>query len=209
MTQTSFYKSRQFQTRLYGGLSIVVLAVIGFYAYTNVMNMMSMRAEIATHNQLHGALVDTDNRLDQELKKVKEENIDLNQNIQSERDIVFPQYENHTTLTRSLEQFANDTHRTKNPFLISSLQYQTPMKSESEEYMILPFKITIHCSYENFFKFLEYVENSGTLSDKTRLLDIQQIIINFVSPQGTQGNISGQDEINFNVSMQAYFRSNS
>ncbi|MFC1655874.1 hypothetical protein ACFL3C_03330 [Patescibacteria group bacterium] len=203
----SFYKSRQFQTRLYGGLSIVLLLVIGFYSYSNVMKMLGMQAEIDTHNQLHSALANTENRIDEELSTVKEENIDLNQTIQEERDVVFPKGENHTALTRTLEQFANDTHRSKNPFMISNLQYQTPKKSESGEYMILPFKLTIHCSYENFFKYLEYVGNSGTLSDKTRLIDIQQIIINFVSPQGTQGNISGQDEINFNVSMQAYFRS--
>ncbi len=206
MAKSSFYKSRQFQTRFYAGLSIVLLLVIAFYSYSNITKMLGMQAEIETHSKLHGALIDTENRIDKELKTVKEENIELDQTIQEERDIVFPKGENHTALTRTLEQFANDTHRSKNPFMISNLQYQTPQKSEDDEYMILPFKLTIHSSYENFFKFLEYVGNSGTLSDKTRLLDIQQIVINFVSPQGTQGNLSGQDEINFNVSMQAYFR---
>lgn len=168
--------------------------------------MLGMQAEIETNDQLHGALATTNSRIDEELTTVKEENIELNQTIQEERDVVFPKGENHTSLTRTLEQFANDTHRSKSPFMISNLHYQTPQESEDGDYMILPFKLTIHSSYENFFKFLEYVSNSGTLSDKTRLIDIQQIVINFVSPQGTQGNLSGQDEINFNVSMQAYFR---
>ena len=206
MEQTSFFKSRQFQVRLYGILSIILILIMGYYSYTNVSKMLDMRGKISTYNQLHNSLSETDGRLDDELSTTKEENSELVQKIQSELEYVLPPTENHTELTRTLEAFANDVHRTKNPFVINSLQYQSPQAAEEGNYNILPFTLSIHSSYDNFFKFLEYVSNSGTLSDKTRLIDIQQIVINFVSPQGTQGNLSGQDEINFNVSMQAYFR---
>jgi hypothetical protein len=207
MEQTSFYKSRQFQVRLYGILCVILVSIIGFYSYTNVTKMLDMRTNISTYNQLHNSLSETDGRLDDELGTIKETNSELVQKIQSELGYVLPGTENHTDLTRTLESFANDVHRSRNPFMINSLQYQSPQKAEEGNYNILPFSLSIHSSHENFFKFLAYIDNSGTLSEKTRLLDIQKIVINFVSPQGTQGNISGADEINFNISMHAYFQS--
>lgn len=207
MEQTAFYKTRQFQIKLYGVLTIVLLAVIGYYSYLNVTKMLDMKAQIVTHGQLHSALSETDKRIDSEFTKVKEENEQLTLKIQTERNLVYPENENHTTLTRALESFANDINRTLNPFEISNLQYLRNIDDEAG-YSILPLRLTIQSSYDNFFKFLEYVESSGTLSDQSRLLTIQSIIINFVSPQGTQGNTSGQDEINFNVTMNAFFRSN-
>ena len=38
-------------------------------------------------------------------------------------------------------------------------------------------------------------------------MDIDSITINFVKPKGAEDNTSGQDEINFNISMNAYIRS--
>jgi hypothetical protein len=207
MAQNSFYHTRQFQVKLYGGLSALLVLLIGFYAYTNISQMLEMKAETKMHDQLHGVLAETDKSLNDELRTRKEEGGKLSQNIQSELDFVFPRNENHTFLTRTLEQFENSVNRLKSPFMINNLQYLKSQSVEGKDYSILPIKATIHCSYENFFKFLEYVESSGTLTDKSRLLNIQSISINFVSPQGSQGNTSGATEINFNVSINAYFRS--
>jgi len=207
MAQNSFYHTRQFQIKLYGGLSILLILLIGFYTYTNTSKMLEMKKEIKMHEQLHSTLATTDKALTDELRTRKEEGSKLSQNIQNELDFVFPRNENHTFLTRTLEQFENNVNRVKDPFVINNLQYLKTTKVEDKDYSILPIKATIHSSYDNFFKFLKYIENSGTLSDKSRLLSIQSISINFVSPQGSQGNTSGTMEINFNVSINAYFKS--
>lgn len=207
MAKTAFFQKKQFQMQLYGGLTIILMLFLAYYVFTNLTKMLDMRAEINSLNQLHNALISTNARLENEISTVKEENIELTQKIESELELVFPETENHTVLTRTLEQFANDLNRTKNPFIINNLQYLATQKAPDSGYSILPIKMTLHSSTDNFFKFLEYIEKSGTLSDKTRLLDIRSIIINFISPQGSSGNISGKDEINFNVSINAYFRS--
>ncbi|MBU1445791.1 hypothetical protein KKD70_00840 [Patescibacteria group bacterium] len=207
MAKNSFYRTIQFQIKLYTGLSALLVILIGFYAYTNISRMMNMQAETRMHNQLHSALTETDKLLNDELQTRKEEGGKLTQNIQTELDFVFPRNENHTLLTRTLEQFENSVNKVKDPFMINNLQYLKTQAVEEKDYSILPIKATIHSSYSNFFKFLGYVEKSGTLADKTRLLNIQSISINFISPQGSQGNTSGTTEINFNVSMNAYFRS--
>jgi len=170
------------------------------------MKYLDVRNETESNAQIFTSLEENEKRITAELQTIQEENKDLSQTIQSDLDLVFPENESHTNLTRTLEQFANDIHRIKNPFIINSLHYLETNKVEDANYSALPFKMTIHSSYANFFKFLEFVENSGTLSDQTRLLDINSITINFVSPSGSIGNISGEDEINFNASLNAYFR---
>jgi hypothetical protein len=207
MDATSFLKSKFFQLRLYAVLTVVLLAVLGFYSYTNTMKLLDIRAEIETNNNIYSTLTETDNRIANELETVKLENEDLTLTIQNQLDLVMPQGEALTSLTRILERFASDIHRLKNPFMISNLQFVKSKTNEELGYDVLPFKMTIQSSYDNFFKFMEFVENSGTLSDETRLLDIQSIVINFVTPTGAENNTSGRDEINFNVTMNAYYRS--
>lgn len=205
----AFKNNKGLKLKIYGGLSIVIGLFLGYYLFTNVSLFLEMRGEIDSLKTLHNALQDTDKRLDGEMDNIKEGNEELVTAVAEELDYAFPETENHTLLTRTIESFSNDLNRTKNPFLISNLQYLEPQVSEDGDYMVLAFKMTIHSSHDNFIKFLEYVEDSGTLSEKTRLMDIQSIVINFVSPQGSQGNISGKDEINFNVSMNSYFRTES
>lgn len=200
-------KNKGLQIKIFGGLSIILAIFLGYYLFTNITTFLDMRNEAASLKTLHSALQGTDKNLDLEMANIKEGNEELVTAVADELDYAFPEKENHTLLTRTIESFSNDLNRTKNPFLISNLQYLAAQVSKDGDYMVLPFKMTIHSSHENFIKFLEYVENSGTLSEKTRLLNIQSIVINFVSPQGSQGNTSGKDEINFNVSMTTYFRS--
>ncbi|MFC1810921.1 type 4a pilus biogenesis protein PilO [Patescibacteria group bacterium] len=207
MDATSIFKSNYFQLRLYAVLSVILFLIIGYFTFNNVMKFLDLRTDITTNNSIFTSLNTTESRISSELETVKEENKELTQNIQSELELVFPGQESHTSLTRVIEQFADDIHRLKDPFIINNLNYSKAEISEQGNYSVLPFKMTIHSSYTNFFKFLEFVEGSGTLSDKTRLVDLQSIIINFVSPSGTQGNLSGRDEINFNVTMNTYFRS--
>ncbi|MFC1599448.1 hypothetical protein ACFL3T_00280 [Patescibacteria group bacterium] len=208
MDATSFLKSKFFQLRLYGVLTIILLIILGYYTFTNVMTLFEVRAEITTNESFTGSLNSTNQRIENELSTVKKDNKDLTQTIHNQLDLVLPEGEELTALTRNLESFASEIHRLKNPFMINNLQF-TKVKGSTEElsYEVLPFKMTIQSSYDNFFKFLKFVENSGTLSDETRLLDIQSIIINFVAPTGSEANTSGKDEINFNVSMNAYYRS--
>jgi len=207
MKKEKSFKNKDLQLKIFGGLSLILAAFLGYHIFTNTMTFLGMREDISEIKQLHAAIQKTDERLDGELENIKTENEELIASINDELSYVFPENENHTLLTRTIESFSSDINRLKNPFIISNLNYMKAQQSKDGDYMILPTKMTIHSSHENFIKFLEYAENSGTLSDKTRLLDIKSIVINFVSPSGSKGNTSGKDEINFNVSMNSYFKS--
>lgn len=208
-TKTSLFQSSKLQTNLFLGLSAVIFLLMAYYTYTNLTKYLDMRSEIEINETLHGALTETDTRVLNELNRVNDENSALKKQIFDEINLVLPSYENHTYLTRTLEKFETDNNRLRDPFNVTNLQYQKEGKATDQPYRKLPFKMTIHSSYNNFFKFLEFVQNSGTLSDGTRLLDIDSITINFTKPKGDADNTSGQDEINFNISMNAYIRSQS
>ncbi len=209
MAKKKLAENTGLQMKIFGGISIILALILGFYLYTNISTYLEMKEQTTSLNNLHSALEETDNRLDTELENNKEGNQELVIAVAEELDYVFPTDEKHTNLTRNIEAFSNDLHRKKDPFLISNLQYGDPKQHEADDYMILPFQMTIHSSHDNFIRFLKYVENSGTLTEKTRLLDIQSIVINFVTPKGSQGNTSGKTEINFNVAMNSYFRKES
>ena len=125
MVQNSFYRTTQFQIKLYVGLSALLIVVIGFYTYTNISKMINMKAETQMHKQLHSTLAITDKALNEELQKRKEEGGNLSKNIQTELDFVFPLNENHTILTRTSEQFENSINKVKDPFVINNLQFVT------------------------------------------------------------------------------------
>jgi hypothetical protein len=207
MAKQPFYKNKRFQIQVYGVLSVILLLVFGYFTYTNTMKMLDMRSQAASYENLHSSLTVTENRIEEEYLNVKDENRELSQQIRNELQLVFPKNENHTVLTRTLDQLANDLHRSLEPFMINNLQYMSPQEAEDDGFLVLPFKMTIHSSYDNFFAFLRYIQNSGSLNDQTRLIDMPSIVINFVTPAGGEGNISGTKEINFNVSANAYFRS--
>jgi len=207
MAKKTFYKNKRFISRLYGAICVILFVSLSYHVYTNTTKMLEMNAKSDSYSKLHPALSKTKNLSEQEYIEVKEENKELMQRIKNELELVFPNSENHTILTRNLDKLANNLHRSLEPFMISNLQYMASKEAEDNGHMVLPFKMTIHSSYKNFFAFLRYVQNSGSLSEKTRLLDMPSIVINFVSPSGAQDNISGQNEINFNVSANAYFRS--
>jgi len=70
--------------------------------------------------------------------------------------------------------------------------------------------MTIASSQENFNKFLQYVEQSGSLLGKTRLMDIQSIHLSFGEDESGESGVkvtnSNSELINFSVKIHAYFQ---
>lgn len=199
-------RSKHFQMQVLGALSVALLIFIGVHSFLNITKILDIRAQIDTHDKLHNALSDTNKNLGEEVTKVTEENTGLLLKIQNEIEQVFPSTESHTILTRSIEKFANELNRSKDPFLLTNLKYSDSVLSEDESYAILPFDMTIQSSYDNFFKFLQWIENSGTINSGIRILNMPSITINFITTPGAQGNTSGEPEINFTVDVYSYFR---
>lgn len=98
--------------------------------------------------------------------------------------LVFPTEENLTDLTRLFDAFAIMNNYAENPFFISSLTYDSAQVSEDGQIRYVPIQMSLVSSKKNFKEFLEFVDTSGALEGKVRLMSIEDIRINYPSEYG-------------------------
>jgi len=114
---------------------------------------------------------------------------------------VFPTGDNYTELTRAFDLLESKLNRVKDPFLISNIDYQDIQTSEDGTYKYLPLRMTIAASNNNFTKFMQYIEESGSLSEKVRLMDVQSINLSL-----NDGKDEEVNTMNFSIKINAYFQ---
>lgn len=111
-----------------------------------------------------------------------------------ELSVVFPTKEDLTTLTRLFDDFAGKNNFASNPFFISSLSYETAKISDNGSYRYVPLRISLESSKKNLSKFLEYIENSGSLEGEVRIMTAEDIKIQYPAEFG--GSYEVQIELN-------------
>lgn len=114
---------------------------------------------------------------------------------------VFPLTDNYTELTRSFDVLESKLNRSKDPFVISNIDYQDVQTSADGTYKYLPIRMTITSSNDNFTKFMQYIEESGSLSEGVRLMDVQSINLSL-----TEDDSADVKTINFSIKINAYFQ---
>lgn len=185
--------------KVYIFLCLILVASMGFYSYKK----WQQYALIKQGTEQNKALI--------ELKRdeVKDEGIlyednksvfdNLNEEIENKLETIFPSSDNYTALTRQIDTYEQELATKNDPFEIANIDYQNP--TSNENYSILPMRMNIRSSTDNFTKFLHLVENSGALDNDIRLMDISSIRLDF----GEEGE-SASKEINFSVQINAYFQ---
>lgn len=96
-----------------------------------------------------------------------------------ELDVVFPTEEDLTTLTRLLDTFAVTNNFESNPFFINSITYQNVLSAENGAYRYVPLDLDLTTSKKNLNKFLETIENSGSLEGGVRLMSVERLSIRY------------------------------
>ena len=188
--------------RAYGALCLVFLGIIGAYSYFKWADYRLYDKAV----EVNEVTIDTLKRSSLAEKSAyvadKVYFDDLNDEIDASLKEVFPSSDNYTELTRAFDSFEQQLHRSKNPFVISNIEYQQMQEDPDGEYKYLPLRMTISASRENFTKFMQYIEKSGSLLGKVRLMDIQSINLSF-----NEGDSIESESINFSVKINAYFQS--
>lgn len=204
MDSASFIKNRNLRRNIkaYWVLIIMILGLMTYYSYFQFGDLI-MKSEAIASQQAVLSNLETDLMLEQkDLEEVAKLKSSLDETLANDLALVFPESENYTTLTRELDAFFQDLGSDQNPIFVSNLQYGGPRLDSEGNFGILPITLTITSSKDNFFKFLNYIETSGTLTNKVRLMDVQSIKINF--QKGERKLSSG--EVSLNVSVNAYFQ---
>jgi hypothetical protein len=149
-------------------------------------------------------------QLKDELTKTESDYVNLKKNNQKEYAIfeeslatILPKDEAITNFNRQLEAYFNSINGEGNPIFLESITYGSA--KELEDYkgvFALPFSLTFNGTNTNFFKTIEYLENSGAIGNSTRLVEVKKININYDKKSDKDSKI---ELIDFQIDAYAYF----
>ena len=113
---------------------------------------------------------------------------------------ILPADEELIALTKQLDDFFDRNYSTASPIVASNLRFGSRIQAEGQSFAALPVSMTITAPQDKFQRFLDFVENSGSFENGTRLLDLRAIRMNFAD------GAEAQKEVSFTVDLNAYFR---
>ncbi len=195
-------KREETQIKSYAVLCGVLLIAFGAFTYMKWQEYSVMKTVVDKNKAYISALKEEGANEKASFDTKKASINELKTEIESNLVEVFPAVDSYTELTRKFDKFEQDLSTKDSVFEISNIEYQGIVKKDNSS--ILPVRMSIRSSKPNFEKFLHYVESSGSLAGKARLMDISSIRLNF-----EKGNdLSGKTEeiINFSVQINAYFQ---
>lgn len=187
-------------------LYLIVLVILGLgVAYYGIEKYLEYSDKSGVVTQSESLLVN----LEQDSKKeqddftttkttYKDKDAELNIELSS----VFPLRENYTELTKVFDEYFVSRNTSNNPIIATDIQYGTPTSEPGAKYDILPISMNISASESNFYDFLRFIQSSGTLSKKLRLLDLKSIQLNF----SEDDSATSKKTIQFRAEVNAYFQ---
>ena len=197
-------------TRTYIFLTVIVLIASIVYGYIQYQKLSTVNLAIANGQTQLRDLQSAEKQISADyaaIKDVYEENFDT---IRTSIEQVYPSEEYYTRLTRLLDNYViMNNQTTLNPIFMSDLRFSSPRIDKENDYAILPFTLTLSTSRDNFEKFLAFVENSGSLEEGVRLMDIRSITMSLPSSEVSTFGSTVESDIplmNVSMSLNAYFQ---
>lgn len=182
-------------------LCVVLLISVGFYSYKKWQIYSVISSGLETQSSQVELLKSLESEKNAQYEATKKQYDKFQKEIEDNLATIFPSDDNYTILTRQIDTYEKDLAKKNDPFEVSNIDFQTVV--EAEQYSILPFRMNIRSSAANFTKFLHLIENSGSLKENARLMDISSIRLNF---QNSGSEEAGPEIINFTVQINAYFQ---
>mgnify|MGYP001620111502 CR=1 FL=1 len=179
---------------------LVGLLVAGFG--TEKFLELTEKSEVVQRSEeLMGALERDKQKEEATHTSIKTEYKDRDASLDTELANVFPSAENYTDLTKTLDDYFAKKNKVS-PMVATDIQYGAPTTDKSSKYDILPISMSITASEPNFYDFLRFIQNSGTLSTKLRLMDLKSIQLNF----SEENDADSKKTIQFRAEINAYFQ---
>jgi len=185
----------------YIGLCLILLVVVGGYSYFQWQKYASAKDGIV---QDSATLVTLNKTLADEKTAYfanKEKFDALNKKVDASASEILPKGDQYTELTRQMDAIEKELS-TIGAFEIANIDYGTPVFDEQSGFGILPVRMNIKSSQDNFIKFLQMMETSGSFSNKLRLMSLSSIRLNFES----SSEMASSKMITFSLQVNAYFQ---
>lgn len=195
-------KREETQVKSYAVLCGILLISFGIFFYAKWQEYSVISTVVDKNKTLISALKEEGANEKAVFETNKSGFNQLKTEIETNLAEVFPASDAYTELTRKMDSFEQKLSSKDSVFEVSNIEYQTVTKKDN--YSVLPMRMTIKSSKDNFEKFLHYVETSGSLSDKIRLMDISSIKLNFENNSDLSGKQA--EVLNFSVQINAYFQ---
>lgn len=207
MTSTPQPKRNYTQAiRTYLILTFVILGAAGYFGFGQYQKLSAMQDALAKEQETLITLQRNHVKLVKQYDVNKKSFDQKFSNVLNLLQDVYPAQENYTNLARLFDDFFQVNNTVANPIFVSDLKFGIARTDASKDYSVLPVTLTISGTQNNFLKFLNFVENSGVLKNKTRLMDLGSISINFIS-QSEETNVSSDASLlNVSIALNAYFQ---
>jgi dsDNA-specific endonuclease/ATPase MutS2 len=188
-------------------LTLIVAGTWGFFQFQKLTSAQEALAKGETALTTLQASVDDYAQSYKDLaSKAAQDNAEI---INSIRDVL-PVEENYTALTRTLDRYAQDANTATDPFFNSSLSFGVPEIKADKDYAVLPFTMNLTASRNNFDNFLRYIETSGDLDSRVRLMDIKMISLQLPNAAETENlganQAKGPETLNVSLALNTYYQ---
>jgi len=194
-------------TRAFFAVGFVILIGAGVHGYMQYTKLSEVQTAIAAETALLTKMQTAENQVRAAYTAIKTA---YDTNFESLREtiaMVLPAQEEYTKLTRVLDDFVIESNNTTlNPIFMGNISFGRSRIDTENGYAVLPFTLDLDTTRENFEKFLDFIENSGS-----RLMEVESISINFPTQTASLFASSAQLQtkiptISVNLSLNAYFQ---
>lgn len=192
-------------SHIYYGLAILITLVALTYGLTQYKVMRAQAAAVIDNQSVVVSIGERKNKLQKYYDTFAVTQVEVQKSLLQTLNEVIPIGEQYTDLTRQFDSFFAQHDSATNPIFQSSLRFGKGTKVDKMPNIgALPITMNIEGTRENFFAFLQFINQSGTQTSRTRLISINSIQLNF--PDGGEVLENKRQVINFTVDMTAYYR---
>ncbi len=192
-------------SHIYYGLAALITLVVLVYGLTQFKVMQAQAAAVNDNKAVTASLTDRKDKLQKYYDSFASTQSEVQKGLLDTLNYVLPVGEQYTDLTRQFDAFFASHDAATNPIFQSSLRFGKGAKVDGMPNIgALPITMNIEGTRENFFAFLEFINESGTQASRTRLVAVNSIQLNF--PDGGEVLENKRQVINFTVDMTAYYR---
>lgn len=178
--------------------SFILLGFAGWYGWGHWQTLSETKTNVAQADTLLLTIEQDRGDLESDYEKERATFMQTVAEQAAKVEEVFPAEEDLPQLTRSFDEFAFSVQDLdgSDPFFISQLSYEEI--KEADGYRVLPINMSLQTSERNLYKFLEYVETSGSLDPMVQLLSIESLSMQLDTEE--EGALTVQ------LSLYAYFQ---
>lgn len=192
-------------SNIYLAFALLLIAGSAVYGFWNFRIFQQEQSAIADNEKQLKIITATFQNTEKEFRGFAQERAKKQEEYAKKIVNILPLDEQYTELTRQLDNYFEEHDKPGNPLVQTSLRFGKGAVVEGAAGIsVLPVSMNIETTRENFFRFLDFVESSGSLESNTRFLEIKSIQLNF--PEGGEALKDARQKINVTLEINAYYQ---